>query len=90
MGKFNFGKLGKNVGFAAAGNMGKIYERNLISSGLMGSSDAGTTRRIIDYGYGAATFGVAPVSAAIINDARQRRAKKQRKKAKRKNKVQIQ
>ncbi len=78
-------KTGKNLGVAVGGDMGHQYERALINAGV-NREDAGTTGRVIDWAYGGATFGTAPIIKAGVDDARQRRAKKQRKNRKKKAK----
>ncbi len=73
-------KIGKKIGVAII-DPGSQYERSLKKLGV-GDRDAATVGRVVDYGYGAATLGVAPVAKLGLDEYRSREAqsKKQNKK----------
>ncbi len=81
--KINYAKTGKRLGLAIGGDMGGQYERALVNAGV-GKRDASTIGRGVDYTYGAATLGVAPVSKMAIDEARSREAQRKKKKKKKK------
>ena len=85
MNKINWSKTGKHLGVAIGGDMGGQYERALVNAGV-GKRDAATAGRIIDYSYGAATLGAAPVAKMAIDEARSREAARKKKKKKKKKK----
>ena len=79
----NWGRTGKRLGVAIGGDMGGQYERSLRNAGV-GKRDSATIGRGVDYTYGAATFGTAPVAKMAIDEARSREAARKKKKKKKK------
>ena len=81
----NWNRTGKHLGVAIGGDMGGQYERALVNAGV-GRRDASTVGRIVDYTYGAATLGAAPVAKMAIDEGRSREAARKKKKKKKKKK----